>query len=132
MELSAHLLAVLQVLVLREFCITPEVFDVVKFPSLPVKNMNHCVEAVQANPSGSLYALHVERWLAQFVLEALVYITSNGLDLSGGVPLADDEKIRGGIVQFSEVKFHDVFSFDVLNAIDDEVVQRFNGGGGRL
>lgn len=92
--------------------------------------MNHRVEAVQANPSGSLYALHMERWLAQFVFEAFVNIASDGLDLRGGIPFADDEKICGGIVQFSEVQFYDVFSFDVLNAIDDEVVQRFNGGGG--
>ena len=118
----------LQILVLCEFCVAPKVLDVVELPSFPVKNMHHCVEEVHAYPTGVLNALDMQGELTKLILQPLVDIVGDGLDLRVGVPFTDDEKIRGGIVEFSEVKFHDVFSFDVLNAVDDHIVQRFNGG----
>ncbi len=90
--------------------------------------MHDCIEAVQANPAGGLHTFHVKRRLTEFVFEAFVDIASDGLHLRRGVSLTDDEVIRGGIVQFSEVEFNNVFSFDVLNAVDDHIVQLFNGG----
>ncbi len=122
----------LKVFVLREFGVAPQVFNVVKFTGFPVENMHDRVETVHANPTGSSHTFDVIRWLAQFFLEPLVYIPCDGLDLRRGIPLTDDEEIRRPIVQFSEVKFYDVFSFDVLDTVNDKVVQLFHVGGGRF
>lgn len=118
----------LQVFVFGEFCVAPQVFDVVEFPCLPIENMHDRRETVKANPPGRLHAFDVKGRLPKLFFKPLMDIACDGLDLGRGVPFADDEKIRRGIIQFPEVEFYNVFSFDVLNAVDDEVVQRFNGG----
>lgn len=90
--------------------------------------MHYGCEVVHADPAGILDALHVQGRLAELFFQPFVNIVRNGLHLRVRIPFADNEKVRWGIVQFSEVKFHDVFSFDVLDAVDNEVVQLFHRG----
>ncbi len=90
--------------------------------------MNDGVEIVHAYPTGVLYALHVKGRLAKLILQPFMDVSRDSLDLRTGIPLADDEKISGGIVQFSKVELYDVFPFDVLNAVNNHIVQRINRG----
>ena len=47
-----------------------------------------------------------------------------------GVLLFGIDISHKGLFFFSEVKFYDVFTFDVLDAVNDKVVQLFHVGGG--
>lgn len=85
-------------------------------------------KTIHANPTGSLHTFDVVGRLAKFLFQPLVDVACNGFDLCCGIPLTDNEKIRGCVVQFPEVQFHYIFPFDVLNAVNDQVIQRFNGG----
>lgn len=86
--------------------------------------MNHHREIIQTNPQGVAFTFHMAGEKAIF-LQATLNVVGNTFDLSGWSSLADDEKIGGCIFQKSEIKFYNVFAFDVLDAVNDQIRQLF-------
>ena len=64
--------------------------------------------------------------LSELVLHAPVYVLGNGPDLGGGLSLADEEELRRPVIKLTQIKAHNVFTFDVLNAIQDHVQPLFH------
>ena len=115
-----------KVSVLGKVCVAPQIFQLIELTGFPVKNVHDRVEVVHADPAGVLLALGMLGAFANFLFDALVDIFGDGLDLGVGIAFADDEKIRRCFVEVSEVQLDDVLAFDVLNAINNQVVQCFN------
>ena len=90
--------------------------------------MHHYEKIVHANPAGILGSFHVQGSLIRFFFEPFLNVVGNALHLRIAFAFTDDEKIGGSVVQFAQIKFQDVFSFNILNAVNDQVVQVFDGG----
>ena len=88
--------------------------------------MDHGVEVIQANPLGIGLAFGVAGPYADFLLEALLHPFGDGLHLHMALALANDEVFGGPIIELTQVELNDILPFDVLNAIDDEIVDRFD------
>lgn len=90
-----------------------------------MENMNDHVKIVQTYPDGRLHTFHVI-WIGICLLfEAIFHVVRNGLDLSGGVSLTNDEVVGWCVIQGSEIQFNNSLAFDFLDAIDDQFDERF-------
>lgn len=92
--------------------------------SFGVKNMYHYREIIQTNPQGVAFTFHMAREEAIF-LQATLDVVGNTFDLGGRSAFADDEKIGRCIFQKPEIKFYNMFAFDVLDAVNDQIRQLF-------
>lgn len=117
----------LETLILRKNRVAPEVFELVKAPRILVKNVDDGVEVVQEDPQAVLLALKIARQQIAFLFEATVDVIGDGIDLGVRISFANNEEIRWGLFQLSQVKLDDVFAFDVLNGVNDQIVQGFDG-----
>ena len=87
-----------------------------------MKDMHDRIEVVHADPecvSRTFYMAWVKPYT---ILQIFFYPVGNSLDLGSGRALADDKKI-GGPVQKSQVQFDDLFSFDIPDAVYDQLIQ---------
>lgn len=107
--------------------VAPKIFQLVERTGVPVKDVYHHVEVIQAYPQRVLLPLVVERHLSSFLFDPQVDIVGDGLYLRVGVPFTDDEEISRGVIQLAQIQFEDLFSFDILNAIYDQFVEGFGG-----
>ena len=89
--------------------------------------MDDGVEVVQEDPQAVLLALKIARQQIAFLFEATVDVIGDGIDLGVRISFANNEEIRWGLFQLSQVKLDDVFAFDVLNGVNDQIVQGFDG-----
>lgn len=87
--------------------------------------MYNGVEIIHADPPGMSLTFYMGRIEVEFVLDSAVHIFGHRFDLSIGIAFTDDEKICRGVFQVSQVEFDNIFAFDVLKAIYDEIVQCF-------
>ena len=117
----------LETLILRKNRVAPEGFELVKAPRILVKNVDDGVEVVQEDPQAVLLALKIARQQIAFLFEATVDVIGDGIDLGVRISFANNEEIRWGLFQLSQVKLDDVFAFDVLNGVNDQIVQGFDG-----
>ena len=62
-----------------------------------------------------------------FGFHTAVNAVRDGTYLDIRIAFANDEVVGGRVVQFSEVKFDDIFTFNVLNGVNDNVVESFSG-----
>lgn len=91
--------------------------------------MHDGVEIIHAHPTGILLAFRVARQLAVFLFQPLVYIFGNRFHLCVGVAFANNKKVGRCIVEFPQIQLHDIFAFDVLDAVNDQVIEHFGIGG---
>lgn len=92
-----------------------------------MKNMNYGREVIDTDPLGISPAFHVNRHGLSVIFDFLGHSFRNGSNLSKGVAFADNKIIRGSIIQAAEVHFDQVFTFGILDAFDNKVVQFFSG-----
>ena len=88
-----------------------------------MKDVNNNVKIVHNNPRGLQTAFNMIRRDLFFSFYAAVDAVRDGTNLHIWIAFADDEKVGGRVVQFSKVEFDDIFTFDVLNGVNDNVVE---------
>lgn len=86
--------------------------------------MDNYREIIQTNPQRIAFTFHVARQQASF-FQAALDVVGNTFDLSSRSSLTDDEKVGRGIFQKPEVKSYDVFAFDFLDTVNDQIRQLF-------
>lgn len=94
-----------------------------------MENVNDRVEKVDAYPQAVSLAFDVE-WSGAGFFCAFEYVFGNCSNLGIGFTFAYDEKIRRRILELSQVELDNIFSFDVLNAVDDQVIEGFRRSDG--
>ena len=116
----------IQIDVLRNGSIAPQVFQLIKTPCIAVKNVDNDIKIVHNNPRGLQTAFDMIRGDRLFGFHTAVNAVRDGTYLDIRIAFADDEKVGGRVVQFSEVKFDDIFTFNVLNGVNDNIVESFS------
>lgn len=111
----------LNVFVSGEFSVTPQVLQLVKLAGFGVENVDDGVEIIKTDPFGHLAAVYGFGVFAQFSLEPGLHIFGDGGYLRNGFTLADNKKVSRAIVELAQVDLYDVFTFDVLHAINDNI-----------
>ena len=110
---------------LSYFGIAPKLFKFIEIAGFGVKNVYHGVEVVHQYPFGIARPFGMRRSGLKLLPYFFVDAVRDGLDVSIGIALTNDEKICGCIAEFPQVKLHDAFTFFVADTLDDEVVELF-------
>lgn len=102
--------------------VAPQVFEVIEASGLPVKNMHHRRKIVDADPVGVLFPLDMIGHQPCLFLDPAVNIVRDTFYLGVRFALADDEEICGGLFYMPKIQLDDFFSFDVLDAVNDQII----------
>jgi len=89
--------------------------------------MRYSRKVVDADPKRASVAFHMTGERIRFVFQLFLYVIGNSLNLSIGVPFANNEVVGGRIFQPSHIQLDDVLAFNVLNTFNDQFVERFSG-----
>lgn len=92
-----------------------------------MKNVDDDIKIVHNNPRGLQTAFDMVRGDRFFLFYTAVNAVRDGTYLDIRIAFADDEKVGGCVVQFSEVEFDDIFTFNVLDCVNDNVVESLGG-----
>ena len=82
-------------------------------------------KVVDTDPLGTLLAFHIRWEYASFIFYTLLYALTQSAHLRHRVSLADDEILRRPVFHLSQVKLNNVLSFDIGNAVNNDVIQCF-------
>jgi hypothetical protein len=106
--------------------VAPKLLQFVESAGIAVKNVHHRVEIVHNHPR----TLRTTFQMAGCSLVRFFYLSINAVGnrsyLNVGIAFANDEKVGWSVVKFSEVKFYNFFTFEVLNGVNDDIVKHFS------
>lgn len=118
----------LDVLVFDSRCVAPEIFQVVKPAGFWIEDMYYRIEVVHTDPFGMLGALDMAGAQLDLIAEATLDIARDTAYLGRRVTLADNKIVYRSVVDGPEVQQHDVFTLDISNAIDNQILQAAGNG----
>lgn len=87
-----------------------------------MENMDHYIKIIHTYPAGSMAAFDMTGHSVPFLLEPKINIIWDSFYLRNWVSFTDHKKICWRVVQFSEVQFNNIFSFDIPDAINDQII----------
>lgn len=93
----------LKVRIFRNFCIAPQIFQLVKLTRFLVKNMHHGIKEIHTDPPRILSTFNMGCPLAHLFFQPFVDVVGNSFYLRVGITFADDKEISWGIVQFPQI-----------------------------
>jgi hypothetical protein len=67
----------------------------------------------------------VRRHGQKIILHFFVNTVGNGFDVGIGIAFTDDKKICRSVAEFPQIQLNDIFAFLVADALDDQMVERF-------
>lgn len=114
-----------KLLVRRDHTITPQIFQLVKFAGLRVENVNDNVKIVKANPIRMAPASSGFGQLSQFLLHALLHLSGDRCHLSCRITFTDEEEFRRSFLELTQVDADNIFTFDVLDTVQDDLQPGF-------
>ena len=118
----------LHILVFDPVGITPELFQVVKPPGLRVKDVHDRIEVIHTDPLRMLHTFDMAGAQGYLVAQPPLDIAGNTSHLRGRIAFAHDEEVHRGIIYRPEVQQHDIFSLNVCDTIDDQILKAVGNG----
>lgn len=110
----------LYVVVLRNNSVAPQILELIELAGFRVKDVDHDIEIIKADPIGVPATGSGFRQFTEFVLHPFLDVACNRGYLGSGLSSADEEEVSGAVVEFPQVNADDFFSLDVLNAVQDK------------
>ena len=107
------------VIVFHRGCIAPEFFEAIEFTWFGKHDMNYHIHIVDEDPLFGLPAFMLERNFAAIIFYSFFNIIGNGFLLVVIIGLADDKKIGNRFGNFPEIEANDLFSFFLLDGVND-------------
>src|SRR5690554_5825626 len=105
---------------LSDFCIAPKVFNIIKFSSLFLENMNNYMDIVHQNPRSLLDPFNMPRLVLQVFRNCSLNRAQNRSYLCVGITFTDDKIIAGGIIYLSQIYYGDVLSFNIFYSFNNQ------------
>ena len=107
--------------------IAPKLLEVVEPASLGIKDMDHRLTIIQADPLGMLGTLYVQGMNARLRPKTPFDVPGDPADLRRRVPFAEDEVIDRRVLNVPKVEKDDILTLDVCDTVDYEIVQGADG-----
>ena len=101
------------------FCVVPHFFQPVKLTCFCLKHMRNNIHIIYQHPLQGLVSFMTVGQLACCFLHLLFYGIRYSFYLYIGSGFTNNKKIRHGLRYFTQVKRNDIFSFFLLNCVND-------------
>jgi len=90
-----------------------------------MENVDDRCEVINTNPLRTALTFYMHGSSSGLVPERPGHIVRYGSDLGKGIAFANNEVVGRSIIHVSQVKLYEVFTFKILDAFNDKVVQFF-------
>ena len=99
--------------------VAPHFFELIKLPGFRLHHMHNDIHIINQYPMHTTVAFMAVRNFIKGFFDMGFNEVGNSANLDGTGCLADNEKICYSLWNFSQIKRYYVFSFFLLNCIDD-------------